>query len=269
MSGPRHPAVAGRFYPGRAADLAATVDDLLDAAPVPEADGRPVALLVPHAGYQCSGAVAASAYRMLADTSPIRTVAVLGPAHFLPPHGLAVPECSAWSTPLGDVPVDEALCARLANANIAHRDDRPHAREHSIEVQIPFLQRLLGDGWTLVPVVARSEPPDTIADGIDELVDDDVLVVVSSDLSHYYDEPTARRLDARTATAIVGRDPAGVGDRDACGAGVIRGLLTWAVRHDLTVEQLGRATSADTCSGPDRVVGYGAFAIRRPEPVRA
>lgn len=261
----RETAAAGRFYPTDAQALATMVDDLLGAVPEedPTRPEAPVALLVPHAGFRCSGGVAAAAYRLLTDTDPIRTVAVLGPAHFVDPHGAAVPECSTWSTPLGDITIDRPLCARLQDAGLAHGDDQPHRGEHSIEVQIPFLQRLLGTDWTCVPIVARAEPPDTIADALDELTDAGAFVVVSSDLSHYHDEATARRLDARTAAAIESRDPFGIDDRDACGAGVIRGLLTWAVRRDLIVERLRLCTSADTCGGPDSVVGYGAFAVWR------
>lgn len=257
----RAAAVAGPFYPARPEVLAAMVDDLLAAETAATTDDPPKTLLVPHAGYRCSGAVAASAYRLLTGAQEISTVAVLGPAHFVNPRGIAVPECATWSTPLGDVPIDRPLCTRLEDAELAHCDDRPHAGEHSIEVQLPFLQRVLGDGWTCVPVAARSAPPETIADCLDQLTQAGTLVVVSSDLSHYHDEPTARRLDARTAAAIVGRDPAGVRDGDACGAGVVRGLLAWALRHGLTVEQLVLGTSADTCGGPERVVGYGAFAL--------
>lgn len=152
-------------------------------------------------------------------------------------------------------------------------DDAVHASEHSIEVQLPFLQCALAPsaqgggsdgavaGWPLLPVAVRSVAPETVADCIDEVVGDAVLLLVSSDLSHYHDERTAVALDRRTAGAIVNRDVDGVRDRDACGAEAVRGLLAWARRHDLQVRLLDIGTSADTCSGPDRVVGYGAFAV--------
>jgi AmmeMemoRadiSam system protein B len=263
MKPARQPYVAGSFYPAQAHDLAATVDGLLNAAASPYAGStRPAALVVPHAGYGCSGLVAALAYHQLMRSPRVETVVILGPGHFRDPHGLAVPECSAWRTPLGDVPVDQNLCARLVDLGLAHRDDAAHAGEHSIEVQLPFLQRVLGDGWSCVPVVARSMSADRVADCIDALTGDGVLVVASSDLSHYHDQPTAQRLDRRTAQAIVELNVAAIDDGDACGAVVVRGVLAWTQRHELSVELLDLRTSADTCSDPERVVGYGAFAAR-------
>jgi len=266
-SSPRAPAVSGLFYPSSAEDLAATVDGLLDAAaPADAGDSQPVGLVVPHAGYACSGPVAATAYRRLTRADDVRTVVILGPAHHRDPHGLAVPECSAWRTPLGEVPVDQDLCGRLVDLGLAHRDDHAHGGEHSIEVQLPFLQRLLGD-WAFVPVVAGLVPAEVVADCLDAISapgsGDGVLAVASSDLSHYHDEETAQQLDRRTAQAVVDLEVAAVGDRDACGAVVLRGLMTWAQRCGLTLELIDLQTSAKTCSTPDRVVGYGAFAARR------
>lgn len=261
---PRAPAVSGLFYPASADDLAATVDGLLDAAsPADADDSQPVALVVPHAGYACSGPVAAAAYRRLTRPEDVRTVVILGPAHHRDPQGLAVPECDAWRTPLGEVPVDLDLCGQLVDRGLAHRDDRAHVGEHSLEVQLPFLQRLLGE-WACVPVVAGLVPAEVVADCLDEIALDGVLVVASSDLSHYHDVETAQRLDRRTAQAVVDLEVAAIGDRDACGAVVVRGLMTWAQRRELTLELIDLHTSAETCSTPDRVVGYGAFAARRP-----
>jgi MEMO1 family protein len=259
----RQPFVAGSFYPAGAEDLAATVDGLLESAASPD-DGtvQPTALVVPHAGYNCSGPVAASAYGMMRRNSGIRTVVILGPAHFRDPLGMAVPEAAAWRTPLGEIPIEQDLCRGLVDLGLAHRDDNAHIGEHSIEVQLPFLQRVLGDGWSCVPVVARSASADIVADCIDALTGDEVLVVASSDLSHYHRQPAAQRLDSRTARAIVELNVAAIRDSDACGAVVVRGLLAWVQRHDLSMELLDLRTSADTCSSPERVVGYGAFAAR-------
>ena len=262
-SSPRAPAVSGLFYPSSSDDLAATVDGLLDAAaPADAGDSQPVALVVPHAGYSCSGPVAATAYRRLTRPDDVRTVVILGPAHHRDPGGLAVPECGAWRTPLGEVRVDQDLCGLLVDLGLAHRDDRAHGGEHSIEVQLPFLQRLLGD-WACVPVVAGLVPAEVVADCLDAIALDGVLVVASSDLSHYHDVETAQKLDRRTAQAVVDLEVAAVGDRDACGAVVVRGLMTWAQRREVTLELIDLHTSAETCSTPDRVVGYGAFAARR------
>lgn len=255
----RPPAVAGTFYPARAARLSAEVDELL--GQVRDDAAAPQALIVPHAGYSCSGPIAGVGYRTIGRRAAVRRVVILGPAHFDDPHGIAFPETAAWSTPLGAVPVDHDLAARLADAGVAHADDRAHRRDHAIEVQLPFLQRLLPEGWTVLPLAVHGTSADEVADSLDLLVDDDVLVVCSTDLSHYYDDPSARRLDRRTADAILARDAEGVSNEQACGSYPLRGVLTWARRHRLAVQLLAQGTSADTCGGRDRVVGYGAFAL--------
>jgi hypothetical protein len=203
--------------------------------------------------------VAGTAYRLAAGAS-VRTVVVAGPAHYVDPGGVVVPRADTWLTPLGEVAIDRERCDRLVEAGCAFRSDTPHDGEHAIEVQLPFLQRILTPGWSLVPLAVRGTSPDAVADALDLLAGD--LVVVSSDLSHYLDEATARRRDRRTVDAILARDPAAIGDDDACGALAVRGLLTWARRRDLGVELLDLATSADTCGGPERVVGYAACALR-------
>jgi MEMO1 family protein len=264
MRAARRPFVAGSFYPAQAEDLAASVDGLLAATTSAEAGSSPpAALIVPHAGYRCSGPVAATAYRRLSGHHGIRTVVILGPGHFRDPQGMAVPECGAWMSPLGEVRIDQDRCADLVDLGLVHRDDHPHAGEHSIEVQLPFLQRVLGHGWSCLPVVIRSTPADTVADCLDALTGDGVLVVASSDLSHYLDQRTALLRDRRTARAIVDMDVAAIGDGDACGAVVVRGLLAWARRHEIRLDLLDLRTSADTCGSPARVVGYGAFAAGR------
>ena len=265
----RPAAVAGYFYPRDAEELTAVVDSLLETArlratevtvaPAPDA---PVGLVAPHAGYIYSGPVAASAYDCLRDR-PVRRVAVLGPAHYVPLTGIAVPAATAFATPIGEVPVEVHTCAALAQRHeCVTVDDHPHRREHSIEVQLPFLQRVLADAWTAVPLVVGATAPEQVADVLDTLcVDGDLLPVVSTDLSHYLDQPTAERRDRHTAQAVVDRDAAAIGSYDACGVFALRGLLCWARRHELDVRMLHLATSADTAGEPERVVGYGAFAL--------
>ena len=256
MTRVRPPAVAGSFYPAAPDVLIRTVDGLLAAAP--DGDGaRPAALIVPHAGYQYSGVVAATAYARLRH-AVFRKVVLLGPSHFVAVSAPTLPVADVLRTPLGDVEVNP-----VGLVDRAVRDERPHAREHSLEVQLPFLQRILAPRWAAVPLLlGRSVPADLVADCLDAVAADDVLVVVSSDLSHYHNATTAQRLDRRTTDAILARDVAGVGDRDACGAMAIRGALIWALRHDLSVSLLDLRTSADTAGEPDRVVGYGAFVMQ-------
>lgn len=251
----REPAVAGTFYPGSAAELSAAVDAMLASAGAGEA-GELVALVVPHAGYVYSGPIAASAYRLLRG-STVRRVAILGPAHFVPLRGCATPAADAWATPLGQVPIDSEL-RELAGVPV---EDGPHEPEHSIEVQLPFLQRLLPSGFSVLPLAVGACRPTEVADVLGAFPPD-ALVVVSTDLSHYHDDVTAKRLDRRTADAVLSSDPGAIGPDDACGAFPLRGLLEHARRRGLSVELLDLRNSADTAGDPRRVVGYGAFAFR-------
>ena len=269
----RPAAVAGSFYPDDARVLAAVVEDFLaeaaeaaetaEVAPVAPA-APPKAVIVPHAGYVYSGPVAACAYaRLRADgaQSRIRRVVLVGPSHYVAFSGLALPSAEAFETPLGRVAVDrEAVKRALAAPGVSVRD-AAHADEHALEVQLPFLQRVLGD-FEIVPLLAGSARPEAVAAVLDALWGGpETLVVISSDLSHYHDQATARRLDAATAAAIEAGALANIGPEDACGCVGIAGMLAAAPRHRLSIERLALATSADT-SGPwHSVVGYGAWAF--------
>jgi AmmeMemoRadiSam system protein B len=257
VDGVRSPAAAGSFYPRDARELADTVDRLLAAATA-STRRRPWGLIAPHAGYAYSGPVAASAYATLRPwTERISRVALLGPAHVVPIRGAALTSARAWRTPLGDVPVDDDLrdAARAAGCLV---DDRAHAFEHALEVQLPFLQRLLGARLRVVPIAVGWGDAVPALEAVASLAD---LVVVSTDLSHYHDAETARRIDRRTAEAVTSRDPDGVGPEDACGRAALRAALALARRDGRPIELLDLRTSAETAGDPDRVVGYGAFAI--------
>lgn len=259
----RHPAAAGTFYPADAGELAGTVDRLLADAKAPTGDApTPEAVIVPHAGYVYSGPVAATAYALLRPVAErIRRVVLLGPAHFVPLGGMAVPSADTWRTPLGDALVDPELRDAAARCG-AEIDDRPHEPEHSLEVQLPFLQRLVGPGLAVLPVAVGVASPVEVADLIAALWDGpDTLVLASTDLSHYHDHETARRLDRRTADAVLARDPSAIGPEDACGVYALRGIVEHARRTDLDVRVLDLRTSADTAGDPRQVVGYGAFAL--------
>jgi len=263
----RRPAVAGSFYPGAAARLAATVDRLLAGTSDTPAGAAPAglkALIVPHAGYEYSGPIAASAYRLLQPLGgAIRTVVLVGPSHRVPLRGLAAPsrDCTAFATPLGDIPLDRAGIERLAAAAAVHLDDEPHRDEHSLEVQLPFLQRIL-PSFRLLPLVAGDASVDEVARVFATLWDGaSTLIVVSSDLSHYHDYATACRLDRATTAAIEALAPERVSDTGACGAVPVRGLLRAAARHGLHVHTLDVRNSGDTSGPRDHVVGYGAWAF--------
>lgn len=256
----RPPAVAGAFYPADPDELAADVDRLLAGARPAEAVGEPLALVVPHAGYVYSGPVAATAYALLQDRA-IARVALLGPAHFVPLVGAAVTAADGWRTPLGVVSIDPALRETAAAAG-AVVDERAHEPEHAIEVQLPFLQRALGAGFQALPIAVGVSEAAAVADLIAALLPY-ALVVVSTDLSHYLDDATARTLDRRTADAVLAREPERIGRDDACGSFALRGLVELARRDHLLVRLLDLRTSADTAGEPWRVVGYGAFAVER------
>jgi len=262
----RQPAVAGSFYPSDPTRLAGTVDALLNTARTPAATaaclGPPRAIVVPHAAYQYSGPVAALGYALLRDARPARIVLV-GPAHYVRLTGCAVPWATAWRTPLDLVPIDAVARDLAVRVGGVRADDEPHAPEHSLEVQLPFLQRSLAGPPELrvLPVVAHAAAA-TIADLLDAVAGDTgTLVLASTDLSHHLPDPVARERDARTADAVVGLRPDRIADDAACGAYALRGLLTWARRHDLSPYRLALATSADAGGDPGRVVGYGAFAF--------
>lgn len=259
----RPPAVAGTFYPADPDGLRAAVEDAFrDGVPGPEGAVVPRALVVPHAGYIYSGPVAASAYaRLVPARDRIRRVVLLGPSHYVPLDGMAVAGVDALDGPLGPVPVDTEARRVVRSLAQVRVDDAPHAPEHSLEVQIPFLQLVL-DRFAVLPVAVGRCRPEAVADLLEALWDGpETVVVVSTDLSHYHPYEVARERDRRTASAVVGGRPEGVADDGACGAHALRGLLELVRRRRLAVEELDLRNSGDTAGGRDRVVGYGAFAV--------
>lgn len=264
MAAIRPPAVAGSFYPGDPGRLAALADELVEAARDVARQGAPEALIAPHAGYAYSGPVAGSAFATLASgAAGIARVVVIGPAHFVPIRGLAIPGADAFRTPLGDVAVDRAALAAIRDLPQVVDADLPHLDEHAVEVELPFLQRLLGE-FALVPIVVGEAAPGEVAEVLEALRDGDAtLIVVSSDLSHYRDYATACRMDAATAEAIERLDGGGLGPDDACGHLPLAGLLEVAARRGLAAARLDLRNSGDTAGPRDRVVGYGAWAFTR------
>lgn len=266
-SGVRPPAVAGRFYPGGARELAAEVDAHVAAAraalasQVRSADGtRLVAVVVPHAGYVYSGATAGFGFAQLPAT--IRRVVLFGPAHYVPVVGLGLSSAAAWRTPLGEVAIDAAAAADLAaDFDFLTWEDRALAPEHSLEVQVPFLQRVLDPGWQLLPMIVGQPSAEQVARVIGWAArQPDTVVVISTDLSHYLPYEQARTVDARTLGNIAAAHAAGIADSDACGAYGLRGLLHAAATAGWQLQQLDARNSGDTAGSRDRVVGYCAFA---------
>jgi MEMO1 family protein len=247
MASVRRPAVAGTFYPDDRGELSATVSRLLESAP-PREPAK--AIVAPHAGYVYSGPIAASAFRCLSPA--VTRVVLLGPSHFAPLRGVALPRADAFDTPLGRV--------ALELPDGLPRSDAPHAREHSLEVELPFLQLLLRD-FRLIPIVVGDAEPAEVADVLAPLWGGaETAMVVSSDLSHYLRYEDARRADEDTARRIERLVP--VADRAACGKAPLNGLLFEAARRGMRCERIDLRNSGDTAGDRDRVVGYGAFALR-------
>ena len=257
----RSPAVAGLFYPEDAAALAASVRRLL-AAVAPEPGPRPQAIIAPHAGYVYSGPIAASAYALLEPfRDAIERVVLLGPSHYVPLRGLATSSAMAFETPLGRIPVDVELRDRLLQLPQVVSLDAAHAREHSLEVHLPFLQTVLAS-FSLVPLAVGDATATEVAAVLEPTWNDDGgLVVVSSDLSHYLDYETAQRIDKDTCYRIENLARGGVSTESACGSRAVNGLIEAARRQGLEPSTLDLRNSGDTAGPRDRVVGYGSWAF--------
>jgi len=260
MSAVRAPAVAGAFYPSAAAELQAQVDGLLASA-TPSLPARPKALIVPHAGYIYSGPIAANAYaplRPLRDR--ISRVVLLGPTHRVAVRGLALPAATAFATPLGEIPVDADAAAALRSLPQICTSDEVHALEHSLEVHLPFLQRVL-NRFSLVPLAVGDASTEEVAQVLNLLWGaDETLIVISSDLSHYLPYDRASAVDDQTARMILGLAPR-LNHQQACGATPVNGLLRVAGERGLRPELLDLRNSGDTAGERNRVVGYGSFAF--------
>jgi len=257
----REPAVAGLFYPAEAALLYDTIADLLESAPSGTGPA-PKVLIVPHAGYEYSGAVAAAAYKpLLPHRNAYRRVVLLGPSHRVPVQGLATSSAQEFRTPLGTIAVDQSAISSLGIPSVS-QEDEAHRLEHSLEVQLPFLQFVLGE-FLLVPLVVGFTTPQTVTEVIDRLWDGpETLIVVSSDLSHYLEYSEAQSRDRSTCNAIERMDTDHIGHDDACGATAVAGLLMAARARGLTIETLDLRNSGDTCGDRRRVVGYGSWLLR-------
>ena len=258
----RPSAVAGTFYPGVADQLRKTVRRYVEEGRTRAHGSSPKALIVPHAGYVYSGPVAGSGYALLeSKRSEISRVVLLGPAHFVPLDGLALPGADAFSTPLGEVPIDKAAESQVALLSQVETSSAAHAREHSLEVQLPFLQEVLVS-FDLVALAVGGGNMEEVEEVIDVLWGgDETVILVSSDLSHYNDYETARRLDRQTAQAIEELRPEDLEPEDACGGVALKGLLLAARRRGLAARTVDLRSSGDTAGPRDQVVGYGSFAI--------
>lgn len=260
MASIRPTAVAGLFYPGSAAELRPLVEALLREAQDRDSPA-PKAVIAPHAGYVYSGPIAGSAFRAFSPAAgTIRRVVLLGPSHFVHFRGLALPGHERFVTPLGEVRLDAAGSMAALRLPQVRLIPEAHAREHSLEVELPFLQALLED-FTIVPLVVGEAESEEIAEVLERLWGGaETVVVVSSDLSHYLAYDAARKIDRETADEILALGGP-LDSHRACGAAPINGLLEIARRRGLQPGLLDLRNSADTAGDPSRVVGYGAFSF--------
>lgn len=258
----RPPAVAGSFYPAQPAELGRELDKLMSRVTGGPEGPTPKVLVVPHAGYVYSGPVAASAYAHLWPvTQHIRRVVLLGPAHRVFVRGLALPDAEALATPLGEIPVDKETQSLIAHLPQVGVSGQAHGPEHSLEVQLPFLQHILGD-FSLVPFVVGDASAAEVAEVIETLWGgSETLILISSDLSHYLPYSLAQQVDQETAAQILALSSDPLQHEQACGATPINGLLEVARKRGLSPALLDLRNSGDTAGGRDRVVGYSAFAF--------
>lgn len=257
----RQPAVAGAFYPGQASVLDHDVRAMLATAR-PAHDTvtpSPKAIIVPHAGYIYSGSTAAMAYARLAGgRNIIRRVVLLGPVHRVPVRGLALPGVDSFVTPLGVIDVDQAAIATLTPLPQVVVSPAAHAPEHSLEVQLPFLQQALAD-FKLVPLAVGDATPAEVAQVLNVLWGGaETLIVISSDLSHFLPYHEAQAIDQDTVLRILNLS-ATLTHQQACGGTPINGLLLAARQHGLQAHLLGACNSGDTAGDKRRVVGYASF----------
>jgi AmmeMemoRadiSam system protein B len=258
----RQPAVAGTFYPADPHELKVMIDEFMKTVPASGDTSVPRAIIAPHAGYIYSGPVAASAYaRIIPAHNKFTRVVLLGPSHRVPLRGLAASSATHFSTPLGLIPLDTAGIQEIVQLPQVQMHDEAHLYEHSLEVHLPFLQTVLDD-FSLIPLVVGEAEAEEVAQVLEQFVDDEnTLIVISSDLSHYHDYHTAQQLDRATSQAIEQLKIEAIGYEDACGRTPVSGLLSLAKQHHFKVETVDLRNSGDTAGPRDQVVGYGAYII--------
>lgn len=265
MASVRAPAVAGMFYPADPRSLNAELDELLGGVDTPAPRlGFPKALVVPHAGYIYSGPVAAHAYEELgAARGIVRRVVLLGPVHRVPVRGLAAPTVDAFTTPLGNITLDRAALASARELPQVVASDLAHLQEHALEVQLPFLQRQLGE-FALAPFAVGDASVAEVAQVIDRLWGGpETLIVISTDLSHYHPYPRACEIDRATVSRIASF-ATDLHHEEACGATPLNGFLATALQRGLSIKLLAACNSGDTAGGKGQVVGYSSFALHEP-----
>jgi AmmeMemoRadiSam system protein B len=255
----RTPAVAGMFYPADAHELRMMVNDFLKETNT-YSEKVPKAIIAPHAGYIYSGPVAATVYaRLTAARDTINRVVLLGPSHRVPLRGLAATRMANFATPLGNIPVDRQAIEEISALPQVSQLEQAHAQEHSLEVQLPFLQEVLGD-FSVIPLVVGDATPEQVGEVLEKLWGgEETLIVISSDLSHYHDYKTAQKMDKLTSQAIENLRPEDIHYEQACGRIPLSGLLHVARARGMHAQTVDLRNSGDTAGPRDQVVGYGAY----------
>jgi AmmeMemoRadiSam system protein B len=255
----RTPAVAGMFYPADAHELRSMVQDFLKDTQK-SSEKVPKAIIAPHAGYIYSGSVAASVYaRLIPAQDSINKVVLLGPSHRVPLRGLACSSMTSFATPLGKIPVDKQAIDEILSLSQVTVLDQAHAHEHSLEVQLPFLQEVLGD-FSVIPLVVGEATSEQVGEVLEKLWGGaETLIVISSDLSHYHNYETAQKMDKQTSLAIENLCPEDIHYDQACGRVPVNGLLHVARDRGLHAHTVDLRNSGDTAGPKDQVVGYGAY----------
>jgi hypothetical protein len=266
--------IAGTWYEGDPKILSKNIDEYLNSAQLPELNGRVVAVIVPHAGHRYSGHVAASAFASLRGLNP-DLIAVISPYHSFAPYPLITTAHQAYSTPLGNIEVDQTALQELQSQLDISITPIPNDKEHSLEIELPFLQRVLKDQFKLLPIMIRAQEPEIakeLGDALSNVLKKkNALLVASTDLSHFYDQNTANILDQEMLSRFESFDPDSIfeaehtGKAFACGHAAVAAVL-WASRAlgANRVEILKYATSGDVTGDRSSVVGYGAAVITKP-----
>jgi len=261
MNATRSPAVAGMFYPAEANELRTMIRKFLAETTTSDTE-VPKAIIAPHAGYIYSGPIAASVYaRLIPASETINRVVLLGPSHRVPLRGLAASCMTGFVTPLGEIPIDQQAIEEILSLPQVAIQEQAHAQEHSLEVQLPFLQEILAN-FKLVPLVVGDSRPEQVAEVLEKLWGgEETLIVISSDLSHYHDYQSAQQMDQLTSQAIENLRPQDIHYEHACGRNPVNGLLHLARTLGLSAKTLDLRNSGDTAGTKDQVVGYGAYAV--------
>ncbi len=261
----RNAAVAGSFYPANKVQLFSDVNTMLteksSSEPHEQEFPLPKALILPHAGYIYSGAVAAKGYRLIHKyQNEIKKIILLGPSHRVAFRGIALPEDNYFATPLGTIALDREGIKQLQALPFVFQSTQAHFHEHSLEVQLPFLQVQLDD-FSIVPLVVGDASAAEVAEVIATFLGlPDVLVIISTDLSHFLDYQQAQEIDEQTSQLICNKYSHIKGEQ-ACGSRPLNGMLKLASKKNLQIEALAVCNSGDTAGDKSSVVGYGAYVI--------